>query len=141
MKEYIVKVGMKKEELEYIKESLFNYNIKSAPPNNESPSKDLQLIAKDIEGQVLGGLIGKIYRSCLFIDILWVNEEFRGSGCGSMLMNRAEEIVREARCKFIHLDTFSFQAPDFYKKNGYEIFGVLDDYPDGIKRYFLKKKI
>lgn len=37
------------------------------------------------------------------------------------------------------LDTFDFQAKDFYLKHGYEIFGVLKDCPVGHECYYLSK--
>ena len=43
------------------------------------------------------------------------------------------------KIRLIHLDTFDFQAKDFYLKHGYEVFGVLDDCPKGHKRYYMKK--
>jgi hypothetical protein len=39
------------------------------------------------------------------------------------------------------LDTFSFQAPDFYKQHGYQVFGELQDFPSGHQRYYLKKQL
>lgn len=44
-------------------------------------------------------------------------------------------------CYLVHLDTFDFQAKDFYLKHGYEIFGVLADCPKEHNRYFMKKNI
>lgn len=41
----------------------------------------------------------------------------------------------------IILDTFDFQAKNFYIKQGYEIFGILDNCPEGHKRYYMKKNI
>jgi hypothetical protein len=35
----------------------------------------------------------------------------------------------------------SFQAQPFYEKQGYTVFGVLEDLPDGHKRIFLKKDL
>jgi hypothetical protein len=52
-----------------------------------------------------------------------------------------EEEAKKKGCKLVHLDTYSFQAPEFYKKQGYDIFGILDGYPEGIKRYYLKKDL
>lgn len=52
-----------------------------------------------------------------------------------------EDFAVEKGCRFIYLDTFSFQAPGFYKKNGYEIFGMLEDHPKGFNQYFLHKKL
>ena len=39
------------------------------------------------------------------------------------------------------LDTHSFQARPFYEARGYKVFGVLDDYPEGHKKFFLSKKL
>lgn len=52
-----------------------------------------------------------------------------------------EKIAKEKGCNLIHLDTFDFQAKDFYIRNGYEVFGVLDDCPREHKRYYMKKNI
>jgi len=35
------------------------------------------------------------------------------------------------------LDTYSFQALEFYERLGYAVFGTLDNYPPGQKRIFL----
>lgn len=129
------------EEIDYIRDQLFRNNLLVAPPTSEVISQDVNLILKDTNKKILGGLIGKIYRGCLFIDILWVDEVARGLGYGKQMLKKAEEIASRQQCKFIHLDTFSFQAPDFYMKNGYEVFGVLDGYPNDVKRYYLKKDI
>ena len=56
-------------------------------------------------------------------------------------MTEAERIAREHGCTFAHTTTFSYQAPDFYQRLGYRIFGVIEGYPDGIKQYFLKKPL
>jgi len=141
MNKLTIKQGMKNEEVEYIRKKLFKYNLSVAPPNQDKAAQDLHLIVKDSDGNIFGGLIGKMYRSCLFIDVLWIDEVYRDIGYGSVFIEKAEEIAIKNKCKFIHLDTFSFQAPEFYKRNGYEVFGVLDGYPDGIKRYYLKKDL
>lgn len=69
------------------------------------------------------------------IDILWVDENFRENGYGSKLVKKVEDLAVEKGCRFIYLDTFSFQAPEFYKKNGYEVFGMLEDHPKGFNQY------
>lgn len=46
--------------------------------------------------------------NCLYIDILWVKEEFRKDGYGSALLNEVEKIAKEKGCRLIHLDTFDF---------------------------------
>ena len=75
----------------------------------------------------------------MFISVLFVDELYRGKGLGTLLVKHLEEEAKSLGLKLIHLDTFDFQAKDFYLKLGYEIFGVLDYCPKGHKRYYLKK--
>jgi ribosomal protein S18 acetylase RimI-like enzyme len=72
---------------------------------------------------------------------LWVSEEVRGQGYGQALLEAAEEAARKRGCKNVNLDTMSFQAPAFYQKLGYRIFGQLDDFPTGYTRYYLTKQL
>jgi GNAT superfamily N-acetyltransferase len=93
------------------------------------------------DGAVVGGLIGATYWEWLYVDLLWVKEDVRGRGHGRSLLTLAEAEARRRGAKHAYLDTFSFQAPDFYIKCGYEIFGELGDFPRGHQRYFLKKEL
>lgn len=140
MKDISVEVGMTEDEKEYVKDQLFQFNVSAAPPDQGALSKDVNLVIKD-EDKIYGGLIGRIYRGCLFIEFLWISDDKRRKGYGEKLMMEAEKIAISEQCRFIHLDTFSFQAPGFYEKNGYKIFGILEGYADGIKRYYLKKDL
>ncbi len=89
----------------------------------------LALLLEDLEkGEIIGGLWGKSFHDWLFIELLFVPEDLRERGFGANLMARAESAARDRQCVGIWLDTHSFQAPVFYKKLGYEVFGSLDDY-------------
>jgi GNAT superfamily N-acetyltransferase len=92
------------------------------------------------EGKVVAGLAGETYCGWLFIKYLWVSEGLRGRGVGRELMARAEARARDRGCHSAWLDTFSFQAPGFYKKLGYEEFGRLD-YPPDHCRHFMRKRL
>lgn len=129
------------EDIQFINGSLRDFNLKMAPPVQEPIAEHINLILKNDAGEVIGGLLGVMYRYCYALNILWVDERYRKFGYGRKLMQQVEEILRHKGCSFIHLDTFSFQAPGFYQKNGYEVFGVLDGYTDGISRYYLKKNL
>jgi N-acetylglutamate synthase-like GNAT family acetyltransferase len=72
---------------------------------------------------------------------LWVKDELRGRGYGHRLLTLAEHKARQRGAKNAYLDTFSFQAPNFYKQHGYQVFGELQDYPPGHQRYFLTKQL
>lgn len=93
------------------------------------------------EQEIVGGMLGEIYWGWFYIDLLWVEEALRGCGYGHRLLARAEDEARRRGAKHAYLDTFSFQAPDFYKQHGYQLFGELQDFPPGHQRYFLKKQL
>jgi GNAT superfamily N-acetyltransferase len=91
--------------------------------------------------EIIGGVIGATYWNWCFIDLMWVKEELRGRGYGQHLLMLAEDEARKRGAQNVYLDTFSFQAPDFYKKQGYRVFGELQDFPPGHQRYFLTKPL
>ena len=104
-------------------------------------AKRLCFVLKGPDQAVLGGVIGITYWDWLYIDLMWIQEELRGRGFGHKLLTLAEEEARGRGAKNVYLDTFSFQAPDFYKKHGYRVFGELPDFPPGHQRYFLTKQL
>ena len=59
----------------------------------------------------------------------------------SYMLGEIEKSAKDKGCYLIHLDTFDFQAKEFYENHGYEMFGVLDNCPAGHCRYYLKKKL
>jgi GNAT superfamily N-acetyltransferase len=93
------------------------------------------------KGEVLGGVIGVTFWNWLFINLMWLPEELRGKGYGQRLLEMAEEEGRKRGAQYSYLDTFSFQAPGFYQKFGYQEFGKLEEFPPGHTRYFMKKKL
>nr|WP_240164143.1 GNAT family N-acetyltransferase [Pseudomonas allii] len=98
-------------------------------------------LIKDDAGATQGGLYAKISGQWLFVELLVVPEVARGQGLGAKLMNKVEALAREKGCQGIWLDTFSFQAPDFYRRLGFSIFGELKDYPvAGYNRFFMQKR-
>lgn len=74
---------------------------------------------------IVGGVVGETYFGWMFVSLLWVSEKYRGKGWGRSLMGSAEKEARKRGVRHVYLDTFSFQAPGFYKKLGYREFGRL----------------
>jgi GNAT superfamily N-acetyltransferase len=128
-----------KEEREFLWDSIIEYNKSTGPMLAHPPYEPFSIIIKDESNNIMAGILTKIYLKCVFVELLWVSDKHRKGGFGSKLLSSVEKAAKKKRCSFIHLDTFSFQAIDFYLKYGYEVFGVIEDYPDEIKRYFLKK--
>ncbi|MEW5825473.1 MAG: GNAT family N-acetyltransferase [Candidatus Bipolaricaulota bacterium] len=99
------------------------------------------LAAKDAAGAVLGGFIGTVYLGWLAIDVLWVAESHRGRGVGAALLREAEKEAVELGARAAYLDTFRWQAREFYAKHGYSEFGRLEDFPTGHWRAFMRKDL
>ena len=76
----------------------------------------------------------------LYVQTLWVHEEHRGDGLGMRLLQRAEAEARQRGCIGSCLSSFSFQAPEFYRRHGYESFGEIADYPPGQTMLFMSKR-
>lgn len=91
--------------------------------------------------EVAGGLIGETYWNWLYISLMWLRDDLRGRGYGRDLLLAAEQEARQRGATDVYLDTFSFQAPGFYQKQGYRVFGELADFPPGHRRYFFTKRL
>ena len=141
MKNFVIEESTK-EQAGLVDNGIVKYNLSKVPFTQEPSFISINKVIKGSNGEVLAGINSILYCwNCLYIDVLWVKEEFRENGYGSALLIEVEKIAKEKGCKLIHLDTFDFQAKDFYLKHGYEVFGVLDDCPSEHKRYYMKKNI
>jgi GNAT superfamily N-acetyltransferase len=95
----------------------------------------------DGDGAIAGGLVGITYWDWSYVDYLWIEEPLRKRGWGRKLIDRAEAIAVGRGCRGVWLDTFSFQAPGFYRRMGYREFGRMDDHPSGASRHFFWKPL
>jgi len=107
----------------------------------EHGHRNICFLLRAQDGGIAGGLIGETYWNWLYVNLLFVREELRGRGYGERLLERAEHEARRYGATDSYLDTFSFQAPDFYRKQGYRVFGELQNFPPGHQRYFMQKKL
>ena len=125
-------------EARFVRERLDLYNVGVTGVSAWYP---MQFFVKSERGETLGGVLGSVWGGWLHIAYLWVDDSVRGKDWGTRLMDRAEAYGRERGCHSATLDTHSFQARPFYESRGYEVFGTLDDYPKGHKKFFLRKKL
>ncbi len=118
--------------------NLRGYNRRHAPDPMWEP---LTIVAHRSDGTLAGGLVGEFGWRWLHVDLLWVADAARGRGLGSALLHAAEAESRARDSLGIYLDSFDFQAPAFYQKLGFTVFGVLDDYPPGNRQTYLSKRL
>ena len=135
---YRMKESISKEEKTFIFEHLLAYNLNHIEDKNP---KELGIFADEENCRRMGGLLGSTHGNWLKVDFLWVDEEARGKGIGSVLLEKAEDEARNRGCRYVFLDTFSFQAPGFYTKKGYEQVFVLEEYPRTGKRFYYTKEL
>ena len=127
-----------KQEIDFIRESLFKFNNDIVGEDGHEP---LNIVEKDADGNIIGGILGGTYWGWMYIDILWVREDCRRKGLGSKLLIEAEKEAIRRGCHHVHVDTMSWQAPKFYEKHGYETIGILPDIPKGNQKYLLMKSL
>lgn len=122
---------------EFIDNALGEYNAPFLPDSRYSY---FGIFVRDDSGAIRAGLIGNCYAGWLFVNLLWIHAELRRQGVGRRLIAEAERHALAFGCHSAYVDTFSYQAPDFYRKLGYDLFGTLD-YPPGHTRFFLSKPL
>ena len=93
------------------------------------------------DGAIVGGIVGEVWTTVLFIQFFWIEEQFRGKGHGTALIEQIEAEARRFGAVRSYLDTMSVQAPGFYRACGYEAFGAIDGYPGGVKRHWFTKAL
>ena len=128
----------KENEIKYIRESLAQFNRSVVGDDGHTA---LNIIEYDENGSIIGGILGGSYWGWMYVDVLWVHENHRNKGIGTKLLYEAEREAIRRGCSYVHLDTMSWQAPEFYKKHGYEVICVLPDIPEGNQKYLLMKTL
>ena len=128
------------EERELLDKKLVEFNRKKVPFEQSEDWIVLSYAVKDETNQVIAGINAMLYCwNILYIDILYVEDAYRGKGYGKLLLGRAESEARQLGGYMSHLDTFDWQAKEFYEHLGYEVFGILENCPRGHNRYYMKK--
>lgn len=122
-----------------ISDALDRFNTDATGIDDRRP---LAVLVRDPEsGEVIGGLSGRTSLGLFFVDLFFLPPALRGQGLGAEILRRAEEEARARGCRTAVLYTISFQAPDFYRKQGWTVFGEVPCDPPGTSRVFLSKNL
>ncbi len=96
---------------------------------------------KDEEGKLVGCVMVSFLWNGMEIGTLWVDETKRGQGLGTKLMAMAEDEGKRRGATFAYTNTFTWQAPGFYEKLGYTLYGKLEDFPAGNELSYYRKDL
>ena len=107
-----------------------------------SNRRPLAVVVRDPEtNDIVGGAIGRSYLGVLSLDLFHLPKPLRGSDLGSEILRMFEEEGRQRGCRSALLNTYSFQAPAFYERNGWRRFGEIACDPPGNSRVFMTKEL
>jgi GNAT superfamily N-acetyltransferase len=126
---------------DYTTNKMIEFNYKHFPDELKGRYQEVHISLQDDEGQMYGGIIGEICWNWMEIEYLFVEENKRALGYGTQLLEAAEAMAKEKGCDYAKVDTLSFQALDFYKKLGYEVYGTIDQAGRQFTHYYLKKDL
>ena len=104
-------------------------------------SEPLNLYVEDDSGELMAGLVAETFGNWLEVEYLFVKEDLRGQGIGSQLLQQAESEAKKRNCRFVFVNTYQFQAPAFYQKQGYKEVFTLKDYPYIGQRHYYQKDL
>ena len=139
--QYEVTVDSPSEQVEAIERGLHAFNVAHLGQDVIYDYHQITVVARDREGEVVGGIHGELCWDWLYIKTVWVAEGHRRQGVGTRLLVAIEEAAVERGFSRAHLETAGFQAVGFYLKHGYETFGRLPDKPEGHTWYFMRKDL
>jgi GNAT superfamily N-acetyltransferase len=125
-------------DVQFLEDRLYEYNTQQTGVDD---GQWLALFLRDDHGTIQAGLKGWTWCGSCYIQTVWVHPDLRGQDIGTQLLQAAEQEARTRECHQIVLASFSFQAPGFYQKLGFEVFAVLEEHPRGHQHYYLRKRL
>lgn len=121
-----------------LEDGLAAYNAEQV---NRRDWRALAVAAHDpVSGAPAGGLLGRTSMGLFFLDLFYLPRELRRNGMGSAMLRMAEQEAVRRGCTAATLVTVNFQAPGFYERHGWEVFGRIESAP-GVERIFMRKKL
>jgi GNAT superfamily N-acetyltransferase len=136
--EFVVETDPLPEQVQYLEDRLYDFN---SHVTRITDGEGLAIFVRDDGGHIVAGICGHTWGGYCEIRQFWVEESHRGGGLGTRLLEAAEQEARRRGCRQIFLMTFTFQAPAFYGKRGFETLATVDDYPRGHQNLLLRKRL
>ena len=136
--EFVTTTEPTPEQLQYLEDRIYEFN---ASATGITDGEWLAIFVKDGQDRIVAGIGGSTWGGCFEIRQFWVEPARRKQGLGTKLLGAAENEARRRGCRQVVLMTFTFQAPAFYAKHGFEVIGVVDDHPRGHQNLLMRKRL
>lgn len=125
-------------DLKFLGDQLTAFNDGDVGPSERVA---LAVFGRDETDRVVCGISGYTAWGWLYIQWLWVDENFRGQHMAGRMLDAAEQEAATRGCHGAYIDTFNPRAARTYQKQGYQTFATLTDFPPGRDRIFLQKRL
>ena len=126
------------QDVEYLEDRVYEHN---AGVTGIADGQLLAFLVRDDSGRIVAGICGNTWGGGCEIRQFWVEESQRRRGLGTRLLRAAEQEARRRGCTQMMLMTFSFQAPAFYERNGFEVVATIADHPRGHRNFLMRKRL
>ncbi|MHA1907669.1 MAG: GNAT family N-acetyltransferase [Candidatus Thorarchaeota archaeon] len=129
------------DEVKEFQKGLKAYNMEKTDGEFNSPEEWINLVLKDHDGNIVGGITTSTLYWAQYLETFWVDVKYRGLGYGRDLVLETERLAKKNGCVVSQTYTFSWQAPDFYQAVGYKLIATYDGYVEGITELILMKNL
>jgi GNAT superfamily N-acetyltransferase len=133
----LIPVDPSADDVQYLEDRIYEFNSRA------TGIADGELLAFFMRerNRIVAGICGNTWGGTCELRQFWVDEPQRHQGLGTKLFRAAEHEARRRGCTQIVLMTFSFQAPAFYERHGFEVIATIDDHPRGHQNLLMRKPL
>src|SRR5215467_5939687 len=124
-------------EVQYLEDRIFEFNSSTT---GIADGESLAFFVREHD-RIVAGICGNTWGGTCELRQFWVEGSRRHRGLGTKLFDAAEQEARRRGCTQIVLMTFSFQAPAFYERQGFEVIATIDNHPQGHRNMLMRKRL
>jgi len=133
----LIAVDPTADQVQYLEDRIYEFNSRAT----DIADGELLAFFMHERDRIVAGICGNTWGGTCELRQFWVEQSRRGRGLGTRLFQAAEQEARRRGCTQIVLMTFSFQAPAFYEKRGFEVVARIDDHPHGHQNLLMRKRL
>ena len=125
------------DDVQFLEDRIYEFNTSASGIGG---GEWLAFFVRD-QGRIVAGLCGNTWGGTCELRQFWVEPSRRGQGLGTQLLQAAEQEALRRGCRQVVLMTFSFQAPSFYERHGFEVLATVDNHPHGHQNLLMRKRL